>query len=324
MFPKEVPSYSRMTLEAPSKVFLLGEYAVLAGSPALVAAVGPRFKLKVSAYNEEEDSSRESSPFHRESPAGRLLKFAESQGLPALTMEWIDPHFGAGGFGASTAQFALLYLAYAQRANWSRRWQDVWKLYRELSSGESILPSGADLVAQWQGGVSFFDSDDSFLRDVWPLFNSASFLVFSATQIEGRKVPTHEHLKSFAGDEGLRRLQEVSNQLQKPLISGISAVQEGGLAALGKALSEYAEVLSASGLEVESCRADRFALKALPGVLGVKGAGALQSDARVVLMDPSSAHAAQEKSDLIHAAAKRGLKLVADGLECQMGVMCKD
>lgn len=36
----------------PGKVFLLGEYAVLFGSPAIVAAVEPRFEMLVSKNHE--------------------------------------------------------------------------------------------------------------------------------------------------------------------------------------------------------------------------------------------------------------------------------
>ena len=37
------PFEGALSYSAPGKVFLLGEYAVLAGLPALVASVGPRF-----------------------------------------------------------------------------------------------------------------------------------------------------------------------------------------------------------------------------------------------------------------------------------------
>src|SRR5688500_3763546 len=65
----EAPHFSERT--CPGKVFLLGEYSVLAGGDALVLAVGPRFKL---ALGEGFDPAPQS-------PAGRLLSYAIARGM---------------------------------------------------------------------------------------------------------------------------------------------------------------------------------------------------------------------------------------------------
>ena len=84
-------------------------------------------------------------------------------------------------------------------------------------------------------------------------------------------------------------------------------------------MTAYADTLQGAGLEVEAAFRDRKALRLLPGVLGVKGAGALLSDAVIVMMEPQSAH----RSNVIAAAQKRGLRLIADGLSLEEGIACQ-
>src|SRR4051794_32388337 len=103
------------------KVFILGEYSVLTGRPALVAAVPPRFSLEVRTP---------SSLFHGESPVAQLQAWAKKASLPDLPFQFGDPWGGAGGFGFSTAQFAMAYLGLAQsRDSLKRNWSAVWDLY---------------------------------------------------------------------------------------------------------------------------------------------------------------------------------------------------
>lgn len=288
--------------EIAGKTFLIGEYAVLAGNSALVAAVGPRFRAQVDEAAPE---------FVPESPAGRLQSFALAAGLSPVRLRFEDPHGGSGGFGASTAQFALLYLEYAKQAGWSTRTTDVWRLYRELTAQAEVPPSGADLVAQWQGGVVLWEPREPRATEVWPLINWQSVLVFSASGIPGRKTPTHQHLGS------LRALPDVSS-LVPHLNKALNAVRDGRFDEFGDCVSAYASALAELGLEHPDARADREALGRMPGVLGVKGTGALLSDGVIVVMDPSSAH----RDTLIERAESRGLKLISAGLTKEWGIAC--
>src|SRR4051794_11791453 len=99
-----------VTYSIAGKVFILGEYAVLGGLPALVGTVSPRFKMFLSQTQDF---------IHPDSPLGRLQSWAKKMGLPDLGFRFEDPFEGRGGFGASTAQFAMAYLAYAQRSSGS-------------------------------------------------------------------------------------------------------------------------------------------------------------------------------------------------------------
>ena len=168
-------------------------------------------------------------------------------------------------------------------------WKDALSLYRELMSDEPLIPSGADLVAQWQGGVIHFKPLSSTCDDIFNPFDWSSLLVFSATHLQGRKVPTHEHLEilskqGFPAQKGpfLKALSHITEQ-------GAAAIRGGSAPELGKAFDDYADMLSKAGLEVQGAHEDRQALRQLPGVLGVKGTGALQSDALLVVLDSKRA-----------------------------------
>ncbi len=287
----------------PGKVFLLGEYAVLMGLPCVAVALGPRFQVRRVAGGSLGE-------IHPESPAGKLLSWS-GKNVSDLTFE--DPLQGAGGFGASTAQFALIYQTIGASAGWDLSWIAAWKLYRELTRKESELksPSGADLVSQWRGGVTWFHPAALVAEDLYACADFSGLMIFSATGQAGRKVATHTHLDSLNAKDWQRVLEPVTK-------AGVQAIRAGNLQGLGQAMGDYAQALHRLGLEIPSTTADRQALGSLPGVLGVKGAGALQADAVLVLMDPAAGESARQQ--VRERAASRGLRLACDGLSKAEGL----
>ncbi len=286
---------------APGKVFLLGEYAVLAGKPAALLALAPRFECVHRNFA----GSEAFAAFPEKSPVGRLLRWAVrlSPKLPDLGY-FVDPLAGAGGFGASTAQYLLAYTQLAQALDWERGWLRAWTLYRELMSDEPIVPSGADLVSQALGGLTVFSSERLLAERLDGVLDPAALLVFAATGHAGRKVATHEHLRSIA-DRGLIEPGSLLlATLAAPLAQGLAALRSGSHERLGPALTAYAEALAGHGLEAPAAREDRLALHAIEGVIGVKGAGALLSDGVVVCVRPDT----EVRAQVIAAASARGLK----------------
>ncbi len=304
----------------PAKVFLLGEYAVLSGAPALVAAIGPRFSLgpvstgAVSTRNASDDFFLRNS-IHPESPAGRLLASVSSPELDGLAFE--DPFHGQGGFGASTALFALIYKKLGKSLGWDLSWQAVWKRYRELTTSAQP-PSGADLVAQWTGGVCGFDPSTLTVENLSSAFDWKKIIVFSATHQTGRKVRTHEHLAELGrGDrsEMSASRQELTQKLSHIIQDARVAIGSCDPESLGLAFTRYAETLCKWDLEIASTTQDRRHLAAISGVLGVKGAGALQSDAIIALVSDRC-----DRNQVVAEATARGLKLVTSALIPDVGV----
>ena len=319
-----------MRASVPAKVFLLGEYAVLAGLPAALVAIGPRFSAETAPNSGEGAGSDSVAP---RSPWGKLEAHARTR----LPLKFSDPFRGAGGFGASTAQFALAYASWHGMPEFNGSGAEIagaraeyavqaWKLYRELGSDEPVPPSGADLVAQIQGGATVFDPTARACASI-PSGPGAgirwdSFLVFSATGQEGRKVATHVHLPELASGKSLESGSVLIRALERPLREGLQALERGDTLGLGRAMHDYGRALWSQGLEIEATSRDRFALGMLPGVLAIKGAGALQADALVALIDPAleGEAAVVARRKLIEEAANRGLKLVCDGIRPEEGL----
>ena len=304
-------------LSAPGKVFLCGEYAALAGLPAAVLCLAPRFR----AVKRGPVSGQSFSDFPVRSPVGRLLHWARafSSDLPELG-EFLDPVQGAGGFGASTAQFILAYTQLARHFQWEMSWQQAWKLYRELMSDEPQIPSGADLVAQALGGLVVFTSAELKVERLGgaaetQLEASASLLIFAATNQAGRKVATHEHLRMISERQLVTPESEFIKRLADPLAEALGGLHAGSVSRLGPALTEYAGVLAAYDLEAPAARADRLALSQLPGVFGVKGCGAMLADAVMVCVQPDS----ETRGRVIQAAQARQLILVPQPQAAQAG-----
>ncbi len=314
---------SSCTISVPSKAFLIGEYAVLLGLPAVIFTFSPRFKIVSEIQGEMVLDS-----WTQGSPVSRLSDWMRERCFPAVTGQFYDPYQSQGGFGASTAQFAMVYQQSAQRSEGlDLSWKAVLKLYQELMKDEPLVPSGGDLVAQWQGGVIAFDPVfGGSVEDLGEFFKSFSFLVFSATGQPGRKVPTHSHLEALARRKFTDSKLTLKSALLKSVLAqtiqkALEAIRKGDEMILGQAMSQFADILHQEGLEVQSTWEDRQMLGQLPGVLGVKGAGALQSDAVLVLLRSADFLSTRER--VIEEAQSRGLTLVANGVTLESGVMCE-
>lgn len=204
-----------LLLSVPSKTFLAGEYIALAGAPTFVLTTEPRFTLQAN------DKPSAVNPFHVESPAGKFwIKHKDFFGQYSLTFN--DPLNGLGGFGASSAQFVLLHGLYQIRRHLhleSERffdWHELLKDYRSLHDPSKVIPSGADVVAQGQGGLTYFSRKDGQVQKfAWP-FQDIELLCFHT----GQKLATHTHLNGFTktmSSEQARKLESSVRGMQDAL-----------------------------------------------------------------------------------------------------------
>jgi len=307
-------------LSVPGKVFLLGEYAVLHGFPGLLLSTRPRFVMEYqggevdTAFAQEFRSSLSMDSVHPDSPAGKLLVSVRRGRDRASSIRFFDP-YGYGGFGASCAQYLLLRVLLEggrlpSRELWTTYLGDYLTLFSEASR-----PSGLDLVSQFVGGRVWIDARAGSLKDLNPEFPWQNLLVFSATELPGRKVATHDHLTSIQllPPSLLSKLGE----LVHGAASSIESVQP---AALGKAMTEYASLLAQLGFESEAAREDRLAFSELRGVLGSKGCGAGLSDVIIVLAE----NIERDGGAICSLAEQRGLKLVQAGVDVEPGLKIEE
>jgi hypothetical protein len=264
----------RIDSDLPGKIFIAGEYGVLASGRALVASTRPRFQLVLGRH-----TGTRLMGLAAASPVGRLIQsFSPEEKELASQYQFLDPLQGAGGFGASTAQFALLL----NRVRPSMNAQAAWMLYHDLHEKDDVPPSGADLYAQWQGGLQLWTGSGTGRGLLLNSDRDFEIAIVGAGHQSGRKVATHHHLpklKEIAAGRALW-VSELEGFVENVTheITGV----DGG--ALGLTLSSLGQFLGKQALEIEATRHDIEALEKVPGVFGVKGAGAMQADALVAVV----------------------------------------
>lgn len=273
------------TISVPGKTFLVGEYLALDGGPSIILTTEPRFVLRATRSRGSGQAKARRLPgagrphtFAGASPAGRLFVRHEAD-FSGWSFRFEDPHRGAGGLGASSAQFLLMYNWLMKTTNLDPDlydWERLLEEYRVCAwNGEGHPPSGADIVAQCAGGgVCEFDGRQLTVRRHGWKFPRLTFSLLRT----GVKLATHEHLKR-AKSAPYDSLREIVRQASL-------AFNDRDENALVKAVVHYGEILAASGLTAESTLGLLSALKSqVPGALAAKGCGAMGADVVLVLHD---------------------------------------
>lgn len=280
-----------MSFSVPSKTFLLGEYSVLFGNPAILINTPPRFYLAETGI-----PLKNISP---ESPAGKLYQdhvdfFSKKEYC------FVDPYAGRGGFGASTAQFVLL----ANLLGLHDPWQ-VWEKYREYTKQtDSVSPSGADIISQMVGGMVFFHANNKIIESlIWPFEDIEIALIHT-----GKKLATHEYLK----DVSPRTCCGV--QYSEIVFSAYEAIKNKELNTFVKAINEYADALKEINCVAQHTEIFLEKIKNELTVLAAKGCGAMGADVILVCIEK------HEKQALIEWVKKQQLDLIFCGNHFSQGI----
>ena len=256
-----------LTLSAPGKTFLVGEYAVLAKGPALVLNTAPRFELRVTP------GPAEVVGIPAGAPAARWLS-ERAPLLSDLRVEFVDPFAGAGGMGASGAQFVLVHaLTTFLQQSFARaldgpNLKDTWSDYQTLSGDQG---SGADILAQTTGGVA---EVDMLLTDARPRAWPYPELGFTLVRTH-QKIPTHEHLNGL-GREALSLLVPSAQACVAAFGTAPVEVFIGLLRTFTDTLKDFGLRAAPTGNLVQMFEAESWCLLA-------KGCGALGADVVLIL-----------------------------------------
>ncbi|MDE0118769.1 MAG: hypothetical protein OXM55_02025 [Bdellovibrionales bacterium] len=271
----------------PGKTFLIGEYAVLEGAPAILVNTKPRFVFSFQLKKKDEvfsGSDMEHSPssvkentthiYHPRSPAGQWLKLhPEIRQFYDINSQ--DPYCGKGGFGFSSAQFSFVYLLSQMREGKMPSKDNVlsiWNMYRSLKF-DGLTPSGADLVSQWVGDVCLFSSDPFSVCSVaWPFTELDFFLIHT-----GRKLDTWEHLN----DLSKRSFSRLSNLAEKAMVNINNCDKEGFISTV----DEYALCLEKEGLVHKKTLLFLKKIKKLKNIITAKGCGAMGAEVVALFFD---------------------------------------
>jgi mevalonate kinase len=251
-----------VTWSIPAKTFFLGEYAAVAGHAAIVLTTTPSFMLH-----------RVIKPglqgIHIDSPAGQFW----SQHAPTdWGCSWEDPYLGLGGLGASSAQFLGVYraLGFPSTAH-----ELLTQYQLKAWTGVGLKPSGYDVLAQAQGGVTYLNHHGLVQESLgWPFHDLGFILVHTA-----HKLATHKHLQDTTLPSNVADLSAVVDRVRTAFITQESQVVIEGVL-------QYQQLLETAGLMAVHTQQMIAAWKYDPTILAMKGCGALGADVILVLAHP--------------------------------------
>lgn len=285
----------QLTLSAPGKTFLLGEYLALVGGASLIVCTQPKFHLTATTANQTSITGITAG-----CPARQLLKDQHSL-WRQLKLTFKDPYAGAGGMGASSAQFLLSYALQeylTKNTCLSPAKSSINKLLQHYqhyaNMGQPFRPSGHDLVAQLSGEICYFHpKEDKHSLHQWP-FRQVGFYLLRT----GGKIATHQHLAT---------LQTFSyDDLHACMQQAIGYFADHDALNFAACVNKYAHILRQNNLVAEKTQSLLDILRQHPGVLAAKGCGALSADIILVLVYKD------KRADFTHYVNQQKLDIIAD------------
>lgn len=271
------------SLNVPAKIIMIGEYSVIDGGLAILAALKPPFVYAPLAG---------AAPFHPGSPAGR---YANAFGK-ALPLQLQSQGLGSG-FGTSSAE--LISSAWVRTGTLPAT-RELWSWFRS----EYPEASGADVATQLEAmhtGHSIFEVKNFEMIKIASSAVTQQILVFRSQARD--KLKTHEDLA--------RIRQAVPRALSDSLVSRVRDAFTSGIAEGLTAFNDFADCLSGLDLETKRAFEMRKRLRALPEVLSVKGCGAGLNDVfLVVLKSNSSSH--ERVLEIAEEMGLEGLGMLGD------------
>lgn len=291
----------RVTFTAPSKTFLVGEYAVLGSSPALVLNTTPRFEMIATR------GETSCGDLHPESAAGRWVK-QRAPLLEGWNLRFVDPHNRQGGFGASSSQFIFVHcLTTYLQSSFAKITevfdpQAVWNDHQVLTDNRG---SGADVLAQIQGYIAHVDVAGHYTKSLkWP-YPELGFGIVRTHQ----KIATHEHLLHI-DRKAMSLLVRPSQACVEAFGNASSEVFVGRLKAFSNALKEFSLQAPAALTLIRLFEEQNWCLAA-------KGCGALGADTVLFL------YPIEDKEKVTTFLKKQRLTLVATQVDLSPGLEMK-
>ncbi|GAB4391610.1 MAG: hypothetical protein Tsb005_02110 [Gammaproteobacteria bacterium] len=290
-------------ISVASKTFLVGEYIALRGEPCIVVNTQPRFPFH---FHQSTTETLNEASFAKGSPSHRLL--AHYPELHNYRYHAFDPHHKQGGFGASTAEFAALFSLMRPDLVTPRLTMDqvnqILTIYWDCTrDANNQLPSGADLIGQINGQITYFARTDTIIKSLsWP-FKTLDFYLLRT----GHKVPTHEHLK--------QNIHFPQAKLAHIARTAFDSLQRVDKVSFINSINQYQELLVGYELQSQHTQDLLATLKKTVPIQAAKGCGALGADVIAVFLFP------EHKNLLYQWAKEQELALVADHTQLTDGLI---
>ena len=284
-------------ISCPAKTFIIGEYAVLDGGPAIVLNTSPRFACRI-----KKNSKPLSINLPEKSPAGQWVK-KNPQDFHSVQMEWINKYPPLqGGLGFSSAQFNIVY-AYSFILREGHidhiKPQEIWRSYRNLSF-EGFKPSGADIITQWVGGVSIFEQNPLYVETLTSYFPELECLILKT----GENFATYEYLKNF-------QMSDVSD-LKKIAQSAVTAMKQKEEEQFISDINDYRRALKKNGYITEKSWDILIQLEKIKPIKAFKSCGAMGAETLIIFYNK------QDNAEVRQAVSF--LEVIADTSHLTYGV----
>lgn len=254
-------------ISCPSKTFLIGEYAVLDGGPAVILNTNPRFICQIKKTNKPSKIDVPTA-----SPAGQWIK-KKPQDFHCVQMEWLhESKLIESGFGFSSAQFNIVY-AYSFILREGHidhlKPQEIWRSYRSLEF-EGFRPSGADIITQWVGGLSVFEQDPLHVETLTSYFPDLECLILKT----GESFATYDYLKSF-------QMTDLSD-LKTIAYSAVTAIKQKRLEQFIANINDYRETLVKKGYVTKKSLEILKKIEKIESIKAFKTCGAMGAETLIV------------------------------------------
>lgn len=274
-------------ISCPAKTFILGEYAVLDGGPAIVLNTAPRFVCRI-----QKNSKTSGLDMPENSPAGQWIR-KNPQDFQSIQLNWFN-NYNKGGLGFSSAQFNILY-AYSfilkEGGIDQINPQEIWRSYLNLKF-EGFLPSGADVITQWVGGVCVFEQNPLSVETLTSSLPDLHCFVLRT----GEYFETHKYLKNF-------KFSDVSD-LKKISQQGVQAIKQRDEASFIEAVNDYRKGLQAKSYITPKSQEILNKLINIKVIKACKSCGAMGAETLIVFYKKQDEEEARKEVSFLEQAAE--------------------
>ncbi|MFK7885303.1 MAG: mevalonate kinase [Gammaproteobacteria bacterium] len=297
-------------VRAPGKLVWLGEYAVLEGAPAVVAAVDRYARASVKAGSEGWSLTASNLSASRHWPGERPDDDPLNLALCLLDVladaELIDAHSGAHilldssalfldgqktGLGSSAAVLTALCQLVAPQLDRARAFSLIDQAHRRAQQG---LGSGVDVAAALQGGVQMFQRPAPALPPIMKALTLPNDLHWCAV-FTGHATSTADYLARIRLWQARATWEygAYRDAMQATAVSGVAALVAGNASEFCAAADSYAEVLDAfgraAGVDIVSAVHSQLRQKAKEAGVAYKTSGAGGGDMGVAFATETAA-----------------------------------
>ncbi|MCZ0932152.1 MAG: hypothetical protein OXJ52_03255 [Oligoflexia bacterium] len=274
-------------ISCPAKTFIVGEYAVLDGGPAIVLNTSPRFVCRI-----QKNSTAGKIHLAENSPAGQWIK-KHPQDFHSIQLEWINNYENKGGLGFSSAQFNILY-AYSFILREGHIDQinpkEIWRSYRNLKF-DGFVPSGADIITQWVGGVTVFEQSPLSIETLTSSLPGLDCLVLRT----GDYFETYKYLKNF-------KLKDVSD-LKKIAQLAVTAMKQKEETAFVSAINDYRKALKRKNYITAKSEEILSRLEKVKAIKALKACGAMGAETLIVFYNKQDKEEVKKETSFLETSA---------------------